>query len=83
MPGVNPAASSRGEEARRPTFDEIGLRRAAAATDGEASPVGICDTDEIVWPQRAHLSVPGSISESQLGQRINERDRIALFPNHQ
>ncbi|HEX7253489.1 MAG TPA: hypothetical protein VF376_11450 [Thermoanaerobaculia bacterium] len=67
---MNPAASSTGEEASRPTFDEIGLRRAAAATDGEASPVGICDTDEIVWPQRAHFSVPDSTSEAQLGQRI-------------
>ena len=47
-----------------------GLRRAADATDGDARPVGSCETDDSVCPHHGQAAAPSSTSEEQLGQRI-------------
>ena len=47
-----------------------GLRRAAEATDGDARPVGNCETEDSGCPHDEQVAAPSSTSEAQLGQRI-------------
>ena len=70
VPGVNPPPSSESDEARRPTTEGFGLRRAAEAIEGDASPVGICDTEDSACPHQAQAAAPSSTSDEQLAQRI-------------
>src|SRR6266508_513826 len=59
------------EEASRPTGVEEGLRLlAASATDGVASPVGICEIGEIASPQDGQNRAVSGASVEQVGQRI-------------
>jgi hypothetical protein len=71
-PGVNPPAWIESEDARRPTRDEDGARRAASATEGDAMLVGICEAD--VWdtasPQAGQKRADPGTSAEQDGQRI-------------
>ena len=57
------------DEARRPMCDD-GDRRAAAATEGDARFVGICETDDTASPQEGQKRKESGISEEQDGQRI-------------
>jgi hypothetical protein len=68
---VNPPAPMTSEEASRPTGAEEGLRLlAASATDGVASPVGICEIEEIASPQDGQNRAVSGASVEQVGQRI-------------
>lgn len=67
---MKPALTAASEEARRPITEETGRRCAAAAAEGEASPVGSCETEEIVCPHQAQEAAPSSSSEEQFGQRV-------------
>jgi hypothetical protein len=51
----------------------MGRRCAAAATDGDARPVGSCEADDIVAPHHPQVAAASSTSEEQLEQRINRR----------
>ena len=51
VPAPNAPPSIESEEASRPTGTDEGLRRAtAAATEGEARPVGARETELTAWP---------------------------------
>ena len=68
---MNPPDSITSEEASRPTGAEEGLRLlAASATDGVASPVGICEIEEIASPQDGQNRAVSGASVEQVGQRI-------------
>lgn len=59
------------EEASLLTGAEEGLRLlAASATDGVASPVGICEIEEIASPQDGQNRAVSGASVEQVGQRI-------------
>src|SRR5689334_388709 len=68
VPGVKPPRSMESEEARRPTRDGVGARRAAAATDGDAMFVGSSDTDETASPHDGQNRDASGSSEAQKGQ---------------
>jgi predicted phage terminase large subunit-like protein len=81
-PGVNPPASIESDEASRPTGDEDGLRRrAASATEGLATLVAICETDEIASPQEGQKRKPSGNSAEQLGQRITLPESYRAAPD--
>jgi hypothetical protein len=73
---VKPPASIESEEARRPTWEEIGRLCAASATDGVASPVGICEIEEIASPQDGQNRAVSGASAEHVGQRIKPENRI-------
>src|SRR6266542_7170612 len=65
------------EEASRPTGAEEGLRLlAASATEGVASPVGICENEEIASPQDGQNRAVSGASVEHVGQRIKPENGI-------
>jgi hypothetical protein len=60
---VKPPASIESEDASRPIGDD-GTRRAAAATDGVARPVGSCDA-EVERPPQCGQAAASAISAPQ------------------
>ena len=68
---MKPPESIESVGARRPTFEEDGVRRrAASATEGDARFVGICETEEIPSPQDGQNRAGTGTSAAHLGQRI-------------
>ena len=67
---MKPPAGIESDEARRPTFEGVGSRRAASATEGEARLVGSCETDDTASPHEGQKREEPGISEAQDGQRI-------------
>jgi len=67
---VNPPTWIESDDARRPTRDDDGERRAAAATDGDARLVGSCETEETGSPQSGQKRADAGAAEPHLGQGV-------------
>ncbi len=76
-PGVKPPASIESEEASRPTGEEEGGRRAAAATEGVANPVGIWDREERGSPHEEQKRPESETSAEQCEQRTKSQNATA------
>src|SRR5215471_7984833 len=70
-PGSKPLGCPGSESARRPTgVEEGGRRRAAAASEGVASAVGIRETELASRPHEEQKRADASRSAEQKGQRV-------------
>src|SRR5262249_20393560 len=81
VPGANPSAPIDSDEARRPTGSEVETRRCAfSISEGEASPVGSCETELIGCPQAEQKRPPSGISAEQDGHFIGGWSRGDATP---
>ena len=71
MPGVNPPASMESDVASRPTLEDDGGRRAAAAaTEGLARFVGIRDTEDSASPHSGQKRADSGTPKPQPGHGV-------------
>src|SRR5215831_14095827 len=72
-PGVNPPAWIESDDASFPTRDEDGGRCAFCATDGDATFVGSCDTDDTASPHDEQNRAASETPDPHVGQAIKMR----------